>query len=145
MVFQQRDVGVAPDLFRQGVLHRMAGGVGGVDDAAVAVAAFARQVVAGAVVRIAGERHALLDQPFDRGPAVLHDEAGGLFVAQPGAGDQGVADVRLDRVVVRQHGGDAALRPVAGAVQQSALGDDRDSLAARRGSAPASCRPARCR
>ena len=95
VVFQQGDVGMAPDLFRQRGLHRVAGGVGGVDDAAVAVAAFARQVVAGAIVGVPGERYALFDQPFDGGPAVFHDEAGGFFVAQPGAGDQRVAECAL--------------------------------------------------
>ena len=47
VIFEQRDVRmIAHALLFERDLHRVAGGVGGVDDAAMAVAAFARQVEA---------------------------------------------------------------------------------------------------
>ena len=75
-------LGCCRTLSGQGRLHGSAGGVGGMDDAAVAVAAFAGQVVASGSV-VAGEWHALLDQPFDRGPAVFDDETGGVASHSP--------------------------------------------------------------
>ena len=58
--------------------------------------------------------------------AALDHEAGDRLVAQAGAGDQGVADVAVGGVVPGQHGGDAALGPAAGAVEQLLLGDQTD-------------------
>jgi hypothetical protein len=46
VAFQNRDVGMVPDLFGQGLLHGSTGRIGGMDDAALAVAAFPRQVEA---------------------------------------------------------------------------------------------------
>ena len=43
---------------------------------------------------------------------------------RPRAGDQGVVDVLLVAVARVEHGGDAALGPVAGAIEQGALGND---------------------
>jgi hypothetical protein len=112
-------------------LHRGAGGVGGVDDAPMRVAALACQVVAELGVRLAGEGHAAVDQPLDRTLAVLDHEAGRGRVAQAGAGDEGVLDVGFDAVGVVEHRGDAALRPVACAVGQFALGHERHAQAVR--------------
>ena len=127
MVLEQRDVRMLRTRSFSVRDHRVAGGVGGVDDAALAVAAFARQVEAQFGGLVPRERHALLDQPFDRLAPVLDDEARGRLVAQAGAGDQGVVDVLVDAVARIEHGGDAALRPVAGAVADGALGDDGDA------------------
>ncbi len=143
--FEQRDVRMRAHLLFQRHLHRVAGGVGGVDDAALAVAAFAGQVEAQFGAGVAGERHALLDQPFDRFAAVFDDEAGGAFVAQAGAGDQGVGDVLVVAVAGVEHGGDAALGPVAGAVEQRAFGNDGNLAGLRPGAGRPTGRPGRCR
>ena len=96
-MLQHRDVRMGLDLGFQRGLHGMAGGVGGMDDAAVAVAAFAGEVIADVAGCVPGERHALADQPFDGLASVLDHVAGDLGVAQAGAGDLGVVDVILRR------------------------------------------------
>ncbi len=130
MVFQQADVGVAADALCERGLHRASGGVGSVHDAPFAVAAFAGEVVAGGFA-VVGEGHALGCQPVDHFPALADHEAGDVFVAEAGAGDQGVADMGLHRVVAVEHGCNAALCPGAGAVQELALGQDGDMLVLR--------------
>ena len=45
---------------------------------------------------------------------------------EPAAGPQGVGDVRLERVVLAQHGGDAALGLPGIAVFETRLADDND-------------------
>ncbi|MCY1489565.1 hypothetical protein D9M68_232940 [compost metagenome] len=95
------------------------------DDAPVAVAAFAGQVELETAVFarlvIVGEGHALFDQPFDGFAAMLDCEAHGVFAAQAAPGDQGVLDVGFDGVGIVQHRGDPALRPERGALGQLAL------------------------
>jgi len=125
MIFQQSDIGVAANPITQRQLHRVAGGIGGVYHAAVAVAAFTREMVAGLIPGLFGELHTLSDQPFDFFTAMLDDNARHFFVAQTGTGDQSIADMLLDTVARSQHSGNAALRPIAGAIQQGFLGDHR--------------------
>ena len=54
----------------------------------------------------------------------LTTAADDVVPAQSRAGDFGVPDVRFGRIVLGQHGGDAALGPVARSVQQRLLGHD---------------------
>ena len=129
VVLVEADVRMRADPGLEGGLERPAGGVGGVDDAPVAVAALAREViVVGAVVpRLAGERHAQVNEPADRlRPApdhVLHR----FPTAQAGAGADGVLDVGLERVLGVEYRGHAALGVEAGALGQRRLGEDRDA------------------
>ncbi len=120
---------MCPDLGFQRGLHRVPGGIGGVDYAAVAVATLAGEVIAHVAGLVAGERNALPDKPVDGLASALDHVAGDFGVAQSRAGDHGVADVVLGRVVLGEHRGNAALGPVGGAVQEFALGDDADFLA----------------
>jgi hypothetical protein len=83
----------------------------------VAVTAFAGQVEAQFGGSVACEGDALLDQPFDRFPAMLDDEARRAFVAQAGAGDQRIGYMLFVAVAGIEHRGNAALGPVAGAVE----------------------------
>jgi hypothetical protein len=126
VLLQQRDIGMGLDPGLEGGLHRAAGCIVDMDHAAVAVAALGRQVVAGIARRITGEGHPLADQPFDTGAAALDHVAGDRVVAQAGAGDLGVANMALRGVVAGKHGGDAALGPAAGAVEQLLFGDHPD-------------------
>jgi len=121
------DVGVGAHLGAQRQLHCGAGGVGGMDDAAVGVPALAGQVVAEFRVGFAGEGHAALDQPVDRALAVFDHETGRVRIAQAGAGSEGVLDVGFDAVGGIEYRGDPSLGPVARAVGELALGDERDS------------------
>jgi hypothetical protein len=93
VVFQQRDVRVVAYLLNQRRDHGMAGGIGGVDDASMAMAAFARQVEAEFSLLVAGERHAMADQPFNGRTPVFDDVASGGFIAQSCPGDERVVDV----------------------------------------------------
>lgn len=73
-------------LVEQGLENRGTRGVGGVNNAAMAVAAFAGQVelkaaVVAAGMFITGEGHTLVDQPLDGFPAMLDGEAHGLLIA----------------------------------------------------------------
>ena len=85
-----------------------AGGVLGVEDAPLRMAAFAGQLVIlplGCLVKI--------DAPFQQFPdgsgPFLHDGADGLFIAQPGPGIQRVCDVVFKGIVPVPYGGYAAL------------------------------------
>ena len=94
----------------------------------MAVATFARQVVAdrAVFVALAGERYALADQPVDDGRPAAHDKLDGFTAAQPGAGVQGVRHVGFKGVLAAvQDGGDAALRVKTRTLGQGRLGDDR--------------------
>ncbi|MNF46421.1 hypothetical protein D3C84_275860 [compost metagenome] len=90
------------------------------------VTAFAGQVeleaavFAGGLV-VAGEGHALIDQPFNRFAAMFHGEAHRFFAAQAGTGIESVLDMRLDGICVVQHRCHATLGPVRRAIGQIAL------------------------
>ncbi len=66
---------------------------------------------------------------------MLDHETHGVVVAEIGASDVSVADVVGERVRVVHHGGNAALRPARGAVQQLVLGDQGHLVAFSRRSA----------
>ncbi len=124
MVLEQRNIRMGADLLFQRDLHGVPGGIGRMDDPSLAVAAFARQVKAHFSGGVTRERHALIDQPFDRFAPVFDDVTGGGLVAQTGAGNQGIGHVLLVAVARIEHGGNTTLGPGAGAVEQGALGDD---------------------
>ena len=107
----------------QRLLDRPAGGVGDMDDAAVAVPALAGQVQRAV---LAGERHAELDQARDRARRRFDDMLDHRAVVEPGAGDHRVVDVRFEAVAFLEHRGDPALRPARRAFAERALGDHRD-------------------
>ena len=81
VLFKDGDVGVREDQIRQRLLHRFAGRIGGMDDAAATVTAFAREVKIGAAAFASGKRHPLFNQPADGGGAALDHETCGLLVA----------------------------------------------------------------
>ena len=114
------------DLLRQCPLYCRAGCIRGMHDAAVAVAAFACQVQLLGMQLVMAELDALLDQPFDRRFAMFDHETGSLFAAQSGAGNEGILNMGLERIVIAQHCRDAALSPAAGAIEQGFFGDESD-------------------
>jgi len=122
VVLKHADAGRLPHLRDQGLLHRGASGVGGMHDAACAVAAFARQVQLALLLR---KRNALRLQPRNALRRMLDHEAGGRRIGQAGAGHQRVVHMRIEAVARGQHGGNAALRPVARTVTHRALGQHR--------------------
>ena len=97
------------------------------------VAALASEVV---LVLVAfghpGEAGAQADQLADHLGTVAHDRLDGGAVAQPGAGAQGVLDMRFERIVHAPDAGDPALRVGGVGVGAAGLDQHRDA-AARRG------------
>ena len=67
-----------------------------------------------------------------RAGALAHAQLDDALVAEARAGDERVLDVRLERVALGEHGGDAALRVLRVRLVARALGDD-DDVAVRRG------------
>jgi hypothetical protein len=59
-------------------------------------------------------------------PPALHHEAHGVFMAKSRTGDVGVADVVVYRVGALYDGGDAALRPAGGAIEELVFCDKRN-------------------
>ncbi len=125
------DAGVLLHLLHQGALHGVAGGIGGMDDAPVAVPPFAVQVQFLGAARLAREGHALGDEPGDGFPAALDHEAHGVVVAEPAAGHVGVADMVVEGVGAVQDGGDPPLGVGRRPLEELVLGDERH-LAGRR-------------
>ena len=91
-----------------------------VDDAAMAVAAFAAQEQL-AVLDV--ELRAPVDQLLDLLRRFADDHLDDLAVAQPRAGDQRVGDVVLEAVLGIEHAGDAALGVGAVGLLHRVLGD----------------------
>ena len=109
----------------------VAGVVGGVQDAAVGVAALEAEVVVRRRLRplscLSEKRTPSVDQLADARGAFLDHQLDHALVAQAGAGLDGVGGVRGGRVVGVPDRGHAALGPVGVGVIQRALGQQRDA------------------
>ena len=110
-------------LARQGGGNRVAGGIGGVDNPAMAMATFSGQVVVLSVI-LPGELHAGVDQPLDAFLAVFHGKADRVFVAQTAARVEGVLYVILYGIGIVQNRSDASLGPEGGARADIGFADD---------------------
>ena len=94
----------------------------------MAVAAFTGEVKFAAPGRLPPvENYPLFHQPVDRVRAVAHHEFHDVPVAEPDAGFERVLDVRLDRVVLVQHGRHAALGPIGRALGEFPFAEHRDA------------------
>ena len=140
-VGQDGDVGVGERRFLQRFLDRPAGGVGDMDDAAVAMTALARQVAAPSPSILNGTPSSA-SRAIAAG-APLDDMLDHRAIVEAGAGDHRVADVILETVACLQHRGDPALRPLGRPATKLALGEDRDRL--RRGEIERGGQPGRAR
>ncbi|SAE83637.1 Uncharacterised protein [Enterobacter cloacae] len=91
--------------------HFFASRIRCVEDAAVAVAAFASQVVAlftvGLNLRI--KQYALVDKPLNAMTGVAGDKLRGVRIHDPGPGNQRIFNVGCDTVCLIEHGSNAAL------------------------------------
>ena len=87
----------------------MAGGIGGMNNASLAVPSLFGQVKGLLLIRIAAELHALIHQPVNYFTTVVDGKLYGVWVAEVGAGVEGVLDMRVNAVVFVQHRSDAAL------------------------------------
>src|SRR5262249_17163881 len=126
VALENADVGVRTGGGHQRAHDLPAGGVGGVQDAPVTVAALAAEVVFRILAAVAArEVGAQSDQLADALRAFPHHLLDEVAVAESGAGDQRVLDVRLEGVFGAPHRGDAALCVVGRALRQAALAEDR--------------------
>ncbi len=128
---QVEDEGVLDDLdarlvggrLDQGPLDLGPGGVAaGVHDPVAPVAALAGELELAPGVAV--EAGAVFHQALERVGALGDQDPHGLLVAEPGPGQQGVAQVLVRGVVRGEHGGDAALGPLGRPGRQHVLGDD---------------------
>ena len=102
--------GVGAHGVEQRALDLAAGDVAGVDDAPLAVPALAAELeLPVAVARETARR--VSDSQLDRRRRLARADLDDRLVAEARARDERVLDVRLERVVGRQHRGDAALGP----------------------------------
>ena len=121
MVFQHGDIRVLQDLFGERLLYGFAGGVGGVNDAPMAVSTFTRQMKPQRAV-VFGEGYATFNEPLDGFAAVLDDEARCGRIAQAGTGGKAVTDMRFNGIGRVKYCGDATLRPGRGRVAKRFFG-----------------------
>ncbi len=120
----QRDIGAFFGGFEQRSLHRPAGRVIDMDDAAMRMAAFAREVqIASLIHGITVERHAQLAQAINRARRAFDNKFHRLAVVQPSACDHRIADMILKRVARIKNRRDPALCPCGRATAQRALGE----------------------
>ena len=112
VLLKQVDIGVRADEGLQGGFDGAPGGVGHVDDTPVAVAALAGEVIFGITVGLvlAGKGDTLVDKPAYGLRTVLDDKSRRSFIAQTGAGGQGVADMGFQRILFIKDDRDPALR-----------------------------------
>ena len=122
----QRDVGMRHRRLLQRLLHRPAGGIVDMDDAAVAVAALAGQVPAFGPGFAGIERHAEFGEAVDRCRCVFDDEFDGGAVVETGTRHHRVLDMAFEGVAGFEYRGDAALRPSGRSGRDIALGEHRD-------------------
>ncbi len=118
------DVSVGARGREEGALDLAAGHVGGVDDPVRRVPALAPEVevAVGRAVEVGAEPHQLADPLRPFGDDDPHD----LLVAQPGPGDERVADVVLEGVGRGHHRRDPALRVVRVRLGRRLFRDDGD-------------------
>ena len=128
VVFKNLDVGLRRHRRQQRPLDLAAGDILGVQNAPFRVAAFSSQVqLAGAVGEgdfALGKLHAQFDQLGNARWAFFDDRADRRFLAQPGAGLERVAHVRLEGVLLARHGRNAALGVVGIGLGAVLLGND---------------------
>ena len=134
MVLEDLDVRLGAHRLAERADDLAPGGVGGVQDAPLGVAALLAEVVL-AVLRVAAavEVRPERDQVAHAVRSLAHDDLDDVAVAEAVAGDERVVDVGLEGVVGAPDRGDAALGVLARALGQPVLGDQHD--AARLGAA----------
>ena len=126
---QQRDVRMRLGGLEQCRLHRPARRIVDMHDAAVRMAALARQVQRlGFLV----ERHAHFDQPLDRVGRIFNDELDRLAPVEPRARDHRIVDMIFERVARVEYRRDPALRPGGRSAGQLALRENENAAMLRK-------------
>ena len=113
MIFKDLDARPLSDGREQRALNFPAGDILGVQDATLRVSPFPTQIQFPRPIRTGnfplGKLHSQLDQFGDSLGPFLDDRANHFFFAQSSAGLQRVADVQLERILLRRDRRDAAL------------------------------------
>lgn len=126
VIFKNPDVRMFGGLTLQGGLYRPPGGIGGMNNAAMAMPAFPCQVkrLIIAAFRITRQLNAKIIQPFDGIGRVACDKFNSVAFAQSGTGNKCVFDMVFDAVGGIKHGGNSALCPVGRTVIDLAFRQD---------------------
>ena len=125
---EQSDVRVGTGLVEQHLMDGLAGGVGCMRNAPMAVAAFLHEVQAFGAGGVGGEGHTVGLEPPDGLGTVLGNVACHRLDHQACAGIEGVVHMGLDVVLLIEHAHDAALGPGGGRLGQAALGENDHGL-----------------
>ena len=130
---QHPDIRVGQRLAHQGGLYGFPGRIGGVEDTAVTVPPFARQVIARFAVclYLSIEQNALIDKPLNAGFSVARNKGDRMAIAKTRSGNQRIFDVGFNAVGFIKHGGDAALRIESRPFTNGAFAENGDRTAFR--------------
>lgn len=125
MVFEQRDVRMRAAAFKQRAFDFEARGIGRVQHAPRAMSALACE--RDGAVFVAVESSATVDELANAARTFTHTQVDDDFVTEPGAGDERVAKMCLERVVFGEDTRDAPLSPSCVGLVGGPLGDDEDA------------------
>jgi hypothetical protein len=129
-VLEQRDIRPLPRLREQGILDGPAGCICGMQNPPGGMTAFAGQMVipvpAGIGMRCEGD--AKVDQPTDGLGCSFDGETHGVRPVQTRTRDQGIPDMRRERILRIGHRGNPALGVQRTAFLQTALGENRNPM-----------------
>ncbi len=122
MVFVEGDVGVVFGGNNEGPLNFLAGHVLGMEDTALAMAAFTGQVVF--VVFVPGKPDPPVNQIVYGSRPAFDNHPGDVGIGKPDAGPHGVLDMGVERIVLGDDGSNAALGEVGRRFRYAALGNN---------------------
>ena len=108
---QNGDIRMRQRFANQRRLNLFTGGIGGMQDPPMTMAAFAGQVVALFTVGLdlGIKQYPLIDKPLHAGFGVAGDEGDGMTVTKSGPGDERIFDVGFDAVGFIENGGNSTL------------------------------------
>ena len=125
---EQGDVRVLTRLVEQHLMNGLAGGIGRMRNATMAVAAFFDKMKALGAAGVGCKWHTMGLEPTNHIRTVLGDVLGHGLDHQPRACIECVANVGLGVVFLIEHPHDAALGPGGGRVTEAAFGQDHHGL-----------------
>ena len=114
----------------QGRFHLFTGGIRSVQDTAMAMAAFPRQVITLFTVGldVGIKQHTLIDKPLNAMSGITGDKLSGVLIHDTATGNQGIFYVGVDTVRFIKHSGNPALCIEGGAFIDGTLAENNHFL-----------------